>query len=123
MKKTLERIFFSFFFFFFFSLFLLTKKIPLISQVVFVYTLKLLNGNPFFYTPFIYKVNRLISLVGRVFTNGPRDLGSILGRIIPKTLKMVLDTSLINIQQYKVCIKGKVEQSSERSSALPSASV
>ena len=29
--------------------------------------------------------------------------------------KMVLDTSL----QYKVCIKGKVEQSRERSSALP----
>ena len=29
-------------------------------------------------------------------------LGSIPGRIIPKTLKMVLDTSLLNIQQYKV---------------------
>ena len=28
-----------------------------------------------------------------------------------KTLKMVLDTSLLNTQQYKVCIKGKVEQS------------
>ena len=32
---------------------------------------------------------------------------------------MVLDTSLINTQQYKVYIKGKVEQSRERSSALP----
>ena len=31
---------------------------------------------------------------------------------------MVLDTSLLNIQQYKLCIKGKVEQSRERSSAL-----
>ena len=31
---------------------------------------------------------------------------------------MVLDTSWFNIQQYKVCIKGKVEQSRERSSAL-----
>ena len=29
---------------------------------------------------------------------------------------MVLDTSLLNTQQYKVCIKGKVEQSRERSS-------
>ena len=27
---------------------------------------------------------------------------------------MVLDTSLLNIQQYKVRIKGKVEQSRER---------
>ena len=31
-----------------------------------------------------------------VFANGPRDLGSITGRVIPKTLKMVLDTSLLN---------------------------
>ena len=33
--------------------------------------------------------------------------------------KMVFDTSLFNIQHYKVRIKGKVEQSRERSSALP----
>ena len=32
---------------------------------------------------------------------------------------MVLDTSLLNTRQYKACIKGKVEQSRERSSALP----
>ena len=63
--------------------------------------------------------NHLIGLVGRVFANGPGDLGSIPGCIIPKTLKMVLDTSLFNTQQYKVRIKGKVEQSRERSSALP----
>ena len=31
---------------------------------------------------------------------------------------MVLDTSLLNTQQYKVRIKGKVEQFMERSSAL-----
>ena len=43
----------------------------------------------------------------RVFANGPGDLGSIPGRVIPKTLKMVLDTSLLNTQQYKVRIKGK----------------
>ena len=41
--------------------------------------------------------------------NGPGDLGSIPGRVIPKTIKMVLDTSLPNTEQYKVCIKGKVE--------------
>ena len=54
-----------------------------------------------------------------VFANGPEDLGSIPGRVIPKTLKMLLDTSLLNTQQYKVRIKGKVEQSRERSSAFP----
>ena len=47
--------------------------------------------------------------VGRVFANGPGDQGSIPGRVIWKTLKMVLDTSLLNTQHYKVRIKGKVE--------------
>ena len=56
--------------------------------------------------------------MGRVFANGPGDLSSIPGRVIPKTLKMVLDTSLLNNQQFKVSINGKVEQSWERSSAL-----
>ena len=41
--------------------------------------------------------------------NGPRDLGSIPDRVIPKTRKMVLDTTLLNTQQYKVRIKGNVE--------------
>ena len=61
--------------------------------------------------------------VGRVFNNGPGDMGSIPGRVIPKTLKMVLDISLLNTWQYKVCIEGKVEQSREWSSALPCTSV
>ena len=67
--------------------------------------------------------NQLIGLEDRVFANGPGNLGSIPGHVIPKTLKMVLDTSLLNTQQYKVCIKGKVEQSRERSSTLPYISV
>ena len=54
---------------------------------------------------------RLTGLVGRVFANGPGDRGSVPSRVIPKTLKMVLLTSLINTQQYKVHIEGKVEQS------------
>ena len=58
-------------------------------------------------------------LVGRVFDNGPGDLGTIPGHVIPKIIKMVLDTSLPNTQQYKASIKGKVELSRERSSALP----
>ena len=66
-----------------------------------------------------YVAWHFIGLVGKVFANGLEDQGSILGRIIPKTLKIVLDTSLFNTQHYKVCIKGKVEQSKERSSALP----
>ena len=68
-------------------------------------------------------IKRLIALVGRVFANGPGDLSSIPGRVIPKTLNMVLDSSLLNTQQYKVHIKGKVEHSRERSSALPYTSV
>ena len=56
--------------------------------------------------------------MGRVFANGPGDLGSIPGRVISKTLKMVLDASFLNTQQYKVRIKGKMEQSREWSSAL-----
>ncbi len=58
-----------------------------------------------------------------VFANGPGDLGSIPGDVMPKTLKIILDTYLLNTQLYKVRIKGKVEQSTERSSALPYTSV
>ena len=72
--------------------------------------------------PKLYE-NLLFGLVGRLFTNGPGDWDSIPGWVIPKTLKMVLDTSLLNTQHYKVHIKGKVEQSWGRSSALPYTSV
>ena len=68
-------------------------------------------------------VNCLIGLVGRVFANGPEDQGSIPGWVIPKTLKIVLDSYLLNTQHYKVRIKGKGEQSKERSSAFPYTSV
>ena len=61
----------------------------------------------------------LIGPAVRVFANGPGDLGSIPGRVIPKTLKMELGTTLLNTQHYKVRFKGKVEQSWEWSSALP----
>ena len=57
--------------------------------------------------------------MSRVFANGPRKQGSLLGRVIPKTPKMVTDTSLLNTQHYKVRINGKVEQSKEWSSDLP----
>ena len=51
--------------------------------------------------------------MSRVFANGPGDRGSILGQVIPKTQKMVLDAALLNTQHFKVCIKGKMEQSRE----------
>ena len=46
-------------------------------------------------------------------------LGSIPGRVMQKSPKMVLDATLFNTQHYNVRIKGKVEQSRERSSAPP----
>ena len=66
-----------------------------------------------------YANDRLIALVGWVFANGSGDLGSIPGRVISKTLKIEFDTPLLNTQWYKVRIKGKVEQSKQRRSALP----
>ena len=64
-----------------------------------------------------------IGLMSRVFANGPGDQSSIPGRVIPETQKMVLDAALLNTQHYKVQIKGKVEQSREKNSALPYISV
>ena len=60
-----------------------------------------------------------IGLAVRVFAHGPGDLGSIPGRVIPKTQKMVLDASLLNTQHYKVRIKGKVKQSREEVAPSP----
>ena len=56
--------------------------------------------------------------MSRVFTYGPKERGSIPGRVIPKLQKMVLDAALLSIQHYKVRIKGKMEQYWEWSSAL-----
>ena len=64
-----------------------------------------------------------IGLMSRVFVNVPGDRGSIPGRVIPKTQKMVLVPALLNTQYYKVKIKSKVEQSREKSSALPNTEV
>ena len=54
--------------------------------------------------------------MGRVFANGPGALCSVPGRVIPNIFKIVLDTSLLNTQDYKARIKGKAEQSRESSS-------
>ena len=72
---------------------------------------------------FLVLLYQLICLVGRVFANGPEDLGSIPGRVIPKTQKMVVDTSLLNTKHYKVRIKDKVELFREKNRAIPYTSV
>ena len=58
-----------------------------------------------------------------VFASGLADWSSVPGRVISKTLKMVLDAALLSTQHYKVGIDGKVEQSRERSSVLSYTSV
>ena len=59
-----------------------------------------------------------IGMMAQLFVNSPEDLGSIPGWVILKSQKIMLDASSLNTQHYKVWIKGKVEQSTERSSAL-----
>ena len=68
---------------------------------------------------YIYIYNRAIGQMSKVFANGPGNRGSIPGRVIPKTQKMVLDAALLSAQHYKVRIKGKVKQSWEWSNAYP----
>ena len=91
---------FSFFFFFFFFFWLSFFFLILIFKKIL-----------FFFLFFDFAIFKDLGV--RVFANGPGDLGSIPGRVIPKTQKMVLDASLLNTQHYKVRIKGKVEQSRE----------
>ena len=76
-----------------------------------------------FLKDFIWILNQAIDLMSWVLANGLGDRGSIPGRVIPKILKIVLDAALVHTQHYKVRIKGKVEQSRERSSALSYTSV
>ena len=84
----------------------LFQAIPF-SQTVIIQTIQFSMSIDFVYTPF--------GMMVRVFANAPGDLGSIPGRVIP----YILDASLLNTQHYKVRLKGKVEQSRERSSAIP----
>ena len=67
----------------------------------------------------IYVLNRLISLVGRVFFNGPGDRFNPRSSHTKDFKKMGFDTSMLNIQHYKVRIKVKVVQSRDKSGALP----
>ena len=64
-----------------------------------------------------------IGLMSRAFGNGPEGRGSMPGRVISKTQKMVPDATLLKTQHYKVRIKAEVEQSRKWSNALPYTSV
>ena len=55
--------------------------------------------------PYIYDANRNVWAFAWDFANSLGDLGSILGRVIPKTLKMALDTSLLNNIRYVSRVK------------------
>ena len=56
---------------------------------------------------YIYIYHWSIGIKVKVFANGQGDWGSIPGRVIPKTQKMLLDVSLLNTQYYKIRVKGK----------------
>ena len=62
--------------------------------------------------------HRAIGLMSKVLTKSRGDRGSIPRQVIPKTKKSVLNAALLNTQSYKVRIKGKVEQSRERSNTF-----
>ena len=77
-----------------------------------------------YFHDFSYKIPFLnsfifVGLMSRVFANGLGDLGSIPGRVMLRTQKIVLDATLFNTQHYKVRIKSKVEQSREWSCTVP----
>ena len=86
-------------------------------------TIMPMSGCNYIVSSILSNTNKFIGLMSRVFANGPRNWGSIPGQVIPKTQKMVLDAALLNAQHYKVWIKGRVDLSRERSSALPYTSV
>ena len=69
-----------------------------------------------------FELNRIISFQ-ITYIQCLGDRGSIPGRVIPNTQKVVLETARLNTQDYKVWIKDKVEQSRLWSSVLHYTSV
>ena len=108
------------------------KEMKCFDEIIFIYILvrflwyknmNICTQRSFMYEEKLWLVHIIscfepdIGMMVRVFANGPGDLGSISGQVLPKTQKMVLDASLLNTHHYKVQIKGS-EQSRERSSTL-----
>ena len=50
----------------------------------------------YFISTSLFTDDQAIDLMSRVFANSPGDRGSIPGRVIPKSQKMVLDAALLN---------------------------
>ena len=94
----------------FIQLLQLTKRIILCKKIYLQLTI--INTN-----------NLHFGRMSSVFPNDLGEQGSIPGRVIPKTQKMVLDAALFNTRHYKVWIKDKVEHSREWSSTFPYTSV
>ena len=70
----------------------------------------LVNENVLFFVGFFmqkYRFSLCLGPMSRVFANGLRYQGSIPGRVILETQKMVLDAALLNTQNYKVRITVK----------------
>ena len=63
--------------------------------------------------------NLFISIMVREFANDPEDRSSIPGLVIPKTQKMVLDTSLLNIVRYISRVKWSNSGKGVASSSTP----
>ena len=76
-----------------------------VSSITVVITLIIMVKNETELWEEYHKVVIYIDLVGRVFTYGPGDKGSIPGQVIPKTQKMVLDTTLLNTISYVSRVK------------------
>ena len=98
----------------------LSLSLPRLSLSLYIYLSIYLFLANFFKNIFIYIPDHW--LVGRVFTNCPGNRGSIPGSHT-KDPKMTLDTSMLDTRRYKIRIKGKVGQSSERGSTLSYTSV
>ena len=89
------------------------------KQLIFSQHLKILSDIRFKFKLF----NQTIGLMSRVFINGPEDWVSILGWVISKIQKMILDATFLNTQHYKVKNQDKAEESKEWNSILPYTSV
>ena len=68
------------------------------SRTLYFLLSNVLHKETFFFNSMVVQVIFIVTINACRFANGPGDLGSIPGRVIPKTLKMVLDASLLNTQ-------------------------
>ena len=62
--------------------------------------------------------NRAIGLMSRVCASGPGDQGSISGRVIPKTQKMVLYAVLLSHHHHHIVLAARISLTLSRHSSL-----